>query len=191
MRRDEDFAFFEIDPVVARLAADPTRFRFLDACAKGKQVVMGDARLTLARAPAGANALVVDAFSSDAIPAHLLTREAFAAYLRHLGDNGVVVLHVSNKYFDLSRIIARTAGDLGLTTWLRADKAPPESFADTLRASSTVAVVARRDADVGVIAGEDGRWEKLDAKQDVAPWTDYSNILQAMYDRFTRPDRSR
>jgi hypothetical protein len=187
MRRDEDFAFYEIDPVVAQLASDPKKFGFLDACAKGKPIVLGDARLTLEKAKPGANVLVLDAFSSDAIPAHLLTKEAFASYLKHIDQNGVIVAHISNKYFNLSRILARTGAELGLTTWLRFDDASHSDFASTFRASSLVAVLARNPADVGVIASaNDGRWRKLEPAADVAPWTDdYSNMLQAVSDKLT------
>lgn len=187
MRRDEDFTYFEIDPVVVRIATDPSLFRFLDVCGKGRPIVLGDARLTLSRERAGAQALVIDAFSSDAIPTHLLTKEAFAAYLRHVDDRGVIILHISNNYLDLTRVIARTAAELGLTTWTRLDIAPPEEFKSKLRNSSHVAVLARRAEDVGPLAEDETRWKKIAPDASVAPWSDdYSNILQAMVDRYKR-----
>jgi spermidine synthase len=189
MRRDEPFAFFEIDPVVVKIASDPALFRYLDVCGKDRPIILGDARLTLAKAPAGAQLLVVDAFSSDAIPTHLLTKEAFAVYLRHLDARGVVVLHVSNNYLDLTRVVARTAGELGLRAWMRFDPTTGEEFRSSLRSSAQVVVLAREADHVGPIASGD-RWTPLDAKQNVAPWTDdYSNVLQAMADKFAPPKR--
>lgn len=188
MRRDEPFTFFEIDPVVVKIASDPSLFRFLDACGKGREIVLGDARLTLGRQPAGAQALVIDAFSSDAIPTHLLTKEAFAAYMRHLDERGVIILHISNNYLDLTRVLARTAAELGLTMWTRFDATPEEEFKTKMRASSHVAVLARSAEDVGVLASDPARWKLIAPDASVAPWSDdYSNVLQAMADRYRRP----
>ena len=184
MRRDEPFTFFEIDPVVVKIASDPSLFRFLDACGKHRPVVLGDARLTLAKATAGADVLVVDAFSSDAIPTHLLTKEAFATYLRHLDERGVIVLHISNNYLDLTRVVASTGAALGLQTWTRFDISTKEEFRAGLRSSSHVAVLARSAEDAGALAADPSRWRKVEPDASVAPWTDdYSNILRAMADK--------
>lgn len=187
MRRDEPFTFFEIDPVVARIASDPSLFRFLDVCGKNRPIVLGDARLTLARQSGSADVVVIDAFSSDAIPTHLLTKEAFEIYLSRLDERGVVVLHISNKHLDLGRVVARTAGEVGLQVWARFQSVPSEAFERTMQTSSYVVALARRPQDLGAVAAEGGDWRLLSPDAAVSPWTDdYSNILQAMADHYWR-----
>ncbi len=105
--------FYEINPLVERLAR--LWFTFLHDSAARTDVVLGDARLSLAaEAPQHFNVIVIDAFSGDAIPVHLLTREALALYRRHLQPDGILVFHVSNQYVDLEQVVAATAKDAGL-----------------------------------------------------------------------------
>jgi hypothetical protein len=105
--------FYEINPLVERLARH--WFTFLNDSSARTDVVLGDARLSLAaEAPQHFNVIVVDAFSGDAIPVHLLTREALALYRRHLQPDGTIAFHVSNEYIDLEPVIAGIAGDAGL-----------------------------------------------------------------------------
>jgi SAM-dependent methyltransferase len=107
--------FYEINPPVERLARH--WFTFLHDSPAKIDVVLGDARLSLAsEPPQNFNVIVVDAFSGDAIPVHLLTREALALYRRHLRPDGIIVLHVSNQYIDLEPVVAGIAGDAGLRT---------------------------------------------------------------------------
>lgn len=185
---DEAWRFYEIDPVVARIARDPKKFRFLAACGPDMPVVLGDARLTLAEAPGGLGALVVDAFSSDAIPAHLLTREALALYLAKLAPDGVLAMHITNRHLDLGRILARVGAEFGLSTHVARESFPfdPVRF----RAASTVAVLARDPAHLGALA-TDPAWERIAPDLARRPWTDdFSNILQAMADKRALPRRS-
>lgn len=110
-RPGDAYHFYEINPLVERVARD--QFTFLGGCA-GAQVHLGDARLTLAaEPPRGFDLLAVDAFSSDAIPVHLLTREAFAVFARHLSPDGVLAVHVSNRYLDLVPVVTAHADRLG------------------------------------------------------------------------------
>ncbi len=100
------YRFYEINPDVIRLAQQ--HFTFLKDCPARFDLVLGDARLSLERDPAqNFDVLVLDAFSSDAIPVHLLTREAWDIYRRHLRPNGVLAIHISNRYFDLRPVIER------------------------------------------------------------------------------------
>ena len=109
--------FFEIDPIVISVANDPALFTFLADAPKAPRIVEGDARLALAKEPTSAYDLVVlDAFSSDAIPIHLMTVEAIAEELRTLKPNGVIAFHISNRYYDLSPAISAALERLGLTT---------------------------------------------------------------------------
>ncbi|WP_053221147.1 fused MFS/spermidine synthase [Methylobacterium indicum] len=190
---DEAWRFYEIDPAVARIARDPEKFRFLSACGPDMPVVLGDARLTLAEAPGGENPggfglLMIDAFSSDAIPAHLLTREALALYLAKLSPTGVLAMHITNRHLDLGRIVARVGAEFGLSTFVAR-----EAFAFDpvrFRAAGTVAVLARDPAHLGTLAA-DPAWERIAPDRARRPWTDdFSNILQAMADKRALPRRS-
>ena len=108
----QHWTFYEIDPVIVGIARDPAQFTFLSRCQPGAPIIVGDARLTLERAPAAAaDILVVDAFSSDSVPMHLLTREAFATYRRHLAPGGLLLVHISNRYLDMEPVIAAAARD--------------------------------------------------------------------------------
>jgi spermidine synthase len=97
------WTYFEIDPHVVHIARDPTLFRFLSTCGADMQIVLGDAGLTLTASPQRYDLVVLDAFSSDAIPVHLLAREAFAGYLSRPTERGVIVLHISNRHMALWR----------------------------------------------------------------------------------------
>ena len=117
---------------VVRIARDPTLFRFLSACGPDMRIVLGDARLTLAASPERYDLIVLDAFSSDAIPVHLLTREAFAGYLSRLTARGVIVLHISNRHMALWRPAAAVGGAEGLVAYGKG-QLPPDTIDDELR----------------------------------------------------------
>jgi spermidine synthase len=178
-RKDgETWTFFEIDPEVVRLARDPNTFRFLSSCAPNAPVVLGDARLTLAASPQQFDLIVLDAFSSDAIPTHLLTREALRGYLAHLSPHGMLLLHISNRHLELAKVVATEGATEGLTTLIKTDHNRTD-FKQDLRAAAMVTVLARNEADFGSLLGAEG-WEKVEAGA-VAPWTDdYSDIIGAM-----------
>ncbi|MFV0296981.1 MAG: fused MFS/spermidine synthase [Hyphomicrobiaceae bacterium] len=109
--KGERWRFFEIDPLMVRIASDPVNFTFLQSCQPSPpDIVIGDARLTLAREPDGAfDLIIVDAFTSDAVPIHLMTAEALGLYLAKTSERGAVVLHISNRYLDLDAVVAATA----------------------------------------------------------------------------------
>ncbi|HSH61038.1 MAG TPA: fused MFS/spermidine synthase, partial [Acidimicrobiales bacterium] len=114
------WTFYEIDPTVARVARDTRLFTFLRDCPPVTDVVLGDARLSLTREPnRHFDVLVVDAFNSDAIPVHLLTREALALYVDKLRDGGVLAVHITNRYLDLRPVLADLAADAGLAAFVR------------------------------------------------------------------------
>ena len=119
--RGQHWTFFEIDPVVRRFSTDGT-FTFLRDCTPDAHIVIGDARLRLEQAaPHSFDALAIDAFSSDSIPLHLLTREAFDVYARALVPDGLLLVHVSNRYIDLVPVLAALAQERGLTARERLD----------------------------------------------------------------------
>jgi hypothetical protein len=167
-----NWTFYEIDPVVERIARDTRFFHYLDHCGAQCSVVLGDARLTLARSGSAHDILVLDAFSSDAIPIHLLTTEALRGYEQRLSPNGVLAFHISNRHIKLAPVIARLARERGLTALTRLDK-----HVDPKRGyEASEWVVMARVPDALRDFSSDSRWTKLVA--DARPaWTDdFSNI---------------
>ncbi len=178
----EEIIFFEIDPEVIRLARNSALFNFVSACAPDARIVTGDARLTLARETKPADIVIVDAFSSDAIPVHLLTKEALGVYLSRLTPEGVLIFHISNNVMDLSKTIARVAIEHGLVAFRRIDVVA-SSPDRNMYSSSMVMAVARTPAHLGAIATS-AEWKPIAADMNRRPWTDdYSTILEAIFDR--------
>ena len=174
---DEQWTFFEIDPEVIRIARDPRRFEFLSRCAPGAPIVAGDARLTLEVSPEHYDLIVLDAFSSDTIPVHLLTREAFAGYLSKLTPHGVILAHISNRHLDLAPVLANVAQSHGLVAFFGEDGRAGD-FMETLKANAHLVALARGIGDVGSIARI---WTPLRPDPSSALWTDdFSNILGVM-----------
>jgi spermidine synthase len=179
-RRDgEQWTFFEIDPEVIRIARDPKYFRFLSECAGDARIVPGDARLTLAASPERYDLIVLDVFSSDAIPVHLLTREALAGYLSRLARDGVIAFHVSNRYMELASAVAAVAAAEGLVAFVKLD-AGANHFMNDFRANAEVVTLARSVEHLGDLPSRRG-WRRLTPTAEVAAWTDdYSDILRAL-----------
>ncbi len=174
----ETIHFFEIDQQVVRIARDPRLFTYLEDSPAGVRVTLGDGRLTLAREPARSfDVLVLDAFTSDAVPVHLLTREAVHLYLSRVRDGGVVAFHVSNRYLDLERVLADVAaaeGAVGL-----AQDHPGDRAAGGL--PSRWVVLARTPQDLADLRA-DPRWVPLERlRSGHRPWTDdYSDLFGAL-----------
>ena len=115
----ETWRFFEIDPTVIEIARNPAHFTFLSSCAPNLPIVLGDARLTFAHEPDHVyDLIIVDAYSSDAIPVHLATAEAMALYKSKLAPHGVVMMHISNRHLELKSVVEGIAGANGLKTWI-------------------------------------------------------------------------
>lgn len=172
-RPGQAWTFFEIDPAVLDYSRDGT-FTFLRDCAPDARVVLGDARIELARALAGGfDIIAIDAFSSDAIPLHLLTDEAIETYLRALAPDGVLLVHISNRYVDLKPALSALARDNGLAALLRVDRdvKPP-------RTGSYWVALARDPQRLAVLReGSQVGWRPLPAT-DQAVWTDdFASIL--------------
>ena len=176
----ERWTFFEIDPEVVRIARDPRLFQFLQSCAPDAPIVLGDARLTLEASPQKYDLIVLDAFSSDAIPVHLLTREAIAGYLSKLSPRGVILAHISNRHMELAHVVAAVGDSEGLTMLLKEDRDAIDFGAD-FKASARVAILARDPAHFGDLASWTG-WQRVEPDLSIEPWTDdYSNILGAIW----------
>jgi hypothetical protein len=174
---DDTVHYYEIDPAIIRIARDPSLFTFVSTCRPDVPIVLGDARLTLAEAPDGAyDLIVVDAFSSDAIPIHLLTREAMAVYLRKLSPHGMVVMHVSNRHLELASVVAGIAAANGAITRV-SDVVSIDEADHPYKFSGTVAAVARSEEDFGPLA-QSSDWERREPDPKQWVWTDdYSNII--------------
>mgnify|MGYP001007036276 CR=1 FL=1 len=185
----QTLTYFEIDPSVVAIARNPKYFTYLqnaerpdpdDPSVPGAtiDIVMGDARLSLVDQPDGRfDLLVVDAFSSDAIPIHLITREAFELYFRKLKDDGVLMVHVSNRYLSLAPVVGNIAKDLGLTARVRNDTSDDH---DEGRFGSEWIAVVRKPARLVDLLAEFA-WDEITADERVGVWTDdFSNIVNVL-----------
>jgi len=174
----QTFTYYEIDPAVERMARDTTLFTFLRDCPPEIKVVLGDGRLTLQKvANRSQDLLVMDAFTSDAVPVHLLTREAMAMYLTKLKEDGVLVYHISNRYLDLKPVLASLAADAGIEAFLQEYDAPP----NTPTAFGSTWVAMARPGPTAEHIRADGRWTPLKPETKDRLWTDhYSNIFTAL-----------
>jgi spermidine synthase len=179
-RPDESWTFYEIDPLVADIARNPRLFTYLSDCAPKTAIVIGDARLKLREASdAGFDLLIVDAFSSDAIPAHLLTREAVASFMAKIRPSGALIIHISNQFLDLAPVIAAIADDAGLAGFV-GERAPDVSGMAKLYSESRWVALARDPAVLSALGAVDG-WNKLDAIPGARLWTDdYVDVLSAI-----------
>jgi hypothetical protein len=180
-RSGQQWTFYEIDPVVERIAREPRFFTYLSDCGDTCRVVLGDARVSLANAAeARYNLVVLDAFSSDAIPIHLLTRDAIRLYLSRLDPQGVIAFHISNRHLALRPVLGDLAADLGLVSIAQAHRVIDVATGQT---SSEWLLMARTSAALGGLA-TDRRWEFTVARRGARVWTDeYSNIVAALTGR--------
>jgi hypothetical protein len=179
-REGDSFTFYEIDKKIVDVATDPGYFTYYSSCAPDAPIVLGDARLTLADAKDGAyNLIIVDAFTSDAIPIHLMTKEAMATYIAKLAPHGIVVLHISNRHMELGSVVAGIAKANGFTTIINSGEVLDEDDSRYIY-GSTVTASARTRVDFGDLAG-DKSWEDKEPDPKQWIWTDdYSNIIGAM-----------
>lgn len=172
-RPGQSWTFFEIDPAIVRIARDTGQFSFLSRCAPGVPIRIGDARLSLAAAPPQSlDLLALDAFSSDAIPMHLLTREAFQTYGRVLAPRGLLLVHITNRFLDLEPVIAAAARDGGWTASLYENN--PASRWE----GRSVWIAMSRDP--AVIAKLTGRkaWRPLRERPGFPGWSDdFASVL--------------
>jgi hypothetical protein len=170
----EQFTFYEIDPLVERIARNPRYFTLLRDCSTEVRVVLGDARISLKNTPDHHyGMLVLDAFGADAIPIHLLTREAIQLYLAKLTDHGVLLFHVSNRYLDLRKVLGNVASDASLVALVESDTTEIQAG----KLPSRWIVMARTKEDLGALA-VDPRWIPLKGDPTARLWTDdFSSIL--------------
>lgn len=172
---DETWRFFEIDPVIIGIASNPAYFTFISHCMPKPDIVIGDARLTMAKeANESFDLLIIDAFSSDAVPVHLMTAEAIRLYLDKVKPDGVVLLHISNRYLDLDSVLAATIKIMpGAHGFIVSDDNADGSYGQS---TSTVALFAKSEAALAPFRELEGVSEFEDRR--LRAWTDdYSDIL--------------
>ncbi|MEO5897260.1 MAG: fused MFS/spermidine synthase [Vicinamibacterales bacterium] len=175
------WTFFEIDPTVEKIARRQDYFSYLSDCGVACRVVIGDARQSLAVDSAHYGVIVLDAFSSDAIPMHLVTREAVDLYLRRLAEGGVLVLHISNRHLNLEPVLATLADRAGLVSLIRSDHADWDE--QTGKTGSEWMVMSRKVEDLGSLSS-DRNWRATRSAGSVNLWTDdFSNILTLLMHR--------
>jgi spermidine synthase len=175
----EQWDLFEINPAVVEIARDPQLFQFLGRCAPTATFIVADGRRALqSMENARYDLIVLDAFSSDAIPAHLLTREAFAMYLQRLAPGGIIAVHVSNRYLALEPVVAANAAALNVPAFVRDD--PSDGTPGIQHAASTWIVLspdARRLEPLSRVRA----WRPLVSTPGFRPWTDdYTNLLSVV-----------
>jgi hypothetical protein len=182
-REGETWRFFEIDPTVIQISKNPKNFTFISKCQPDIDIVIGDARLTMAKEKDSSfDLLIIDAFSSDAIPVHLLTAEAVKMYLAKLKDDGVVLLHTSNRYLDLESVLSAIHRELppGTAGVVVSDNNADGSYAQS---TSTVVIFTKSEKALETYRSLDGVMELND--NGVRAWTDdYSDILAAFISKF-------
>ena len=175
-RRNDVFRFYEINPMVPVVANK--YFSYLKDSEAKVEIVQGDARLSLEReAPQRYDVLAVDAFSGDAIPAHLITREAVALFRRHLAPGGILAYHVSNRYLDLSPVLGKIAGEIGMSV-LQFDDYKTANDTNPIKSVSTWVLLASKPETLEPIKAF-GR--EPEAKPKWRTWSDdYHNLLQVL-----------
>jgi len=168
--------YYEINPLIVQIAK--TQFGFYEACPADKQLFMGDGRLVLESLPdEKLDFLAMDAFSSDAVPMHLLTREAYVSYQRHLKPTGVLAVNISNRYLDLAPVIAQPMAEMGWQGMVVDDDGTEEPFYD----GSTWVLLTRAPEIFGNASFTSSGAKRLVAKPGFHAWTDdFSNMIQIL-----------
>jgi spermidine synthase len=173
--------FLEIDPLVERIARDPRLFTYLQNSTGTVGVAIGDGRKLLERtAPESYDLIIADAFSSDSVPVHLLTREALQLYVSRLRSGGVLALHISNRYLGLEPVVAATVAAAGLHALANNDDAVPRLAENVGRSPSHWVVVSAAAEALAVVRRREA-WRELRSDPRASAWTDdYSNVFQAL-----------
>lgn len=177
----QTWTFFEIDPLVEMFARDSRYFRYMSECAGDTRVVLGDGRLSLHKVPDGRfDVLIMDAFSSDSVPMHLITREALALYMQKVAAGGLLVFNISNRNMDFAGVLGNLVDAAGLEGRYQRYRTGRADYRETYKVGSDWVVIARRQGDLALLDGMAG-WRRLHTDPAVGVWTDdFSNILGVM-----------
>jgi len=178
----QHWTFYEIDPVVAEIAGDPRFFSYLSDSDASWEIVLGDGRLSISGTEEGIfDLIIVDAYGSDAIPVHTITREAVGMYLDRLAPEGLLVFHISNIYIDLEPVVGALSRSLECEALIRVDDAISPEEQRKGRSASTWVVLASRPQYLASFA-VDPAWRAIEAPRETRLWTDdYSNLLSVIH----------
>ncbi len=173
----QQWQFYEIDPRVVSIAKNPAWFNYLQRCNNRAEMVIGDARLSLQKAPDHSfNLLIMDAFSSDAVPTHLLTREALELYLSKLTDDGLLAFHITNRHLALKQVLADHVNQLHLSGLLQEFK--PDHVVPLVVATDWVVISKHPERLLRLEQSQLGHWQKLPLTFGLRSWTDdFTNIF--------------
>lgn len=176
---ERHFDFFEIDPDIAKIAQDPQYFTYLSDCDSTNEIYIGDGRLEINKRPDQSyDMILADAFSSDNIPAHIITQEAIEMYLRKLKDGGVLVIHISNRYLDLEPVIAAVADEINIPAYARCDVKSRDIAGTKVQSYPSHYVVLTKNQDVITHLTQSKHWTPAIKRENIKAWTDkYSNIF--------------
>jgi len=177
----ESWTFYEIDPSIAHMARDSSLFSYVNDCKPDADIKVGDARLTMQRETERFfDLVIVDAFSSDSVPAHLITREALQLYRSRLNPGGLVFFHTTNRFADITSVAKTIAQDAGLASRAMHFSAHKEMPFHSFK-YPTSAVLIGNEKEILAAVGDDRRWVAAEPNKLVGTWTDdYSNILGAI-----------
>ncbi|TAL39831.1 MAG: hypothetical protein EPN97_01665 [Alphaproteobacteria bacterium] len=171
---DREFTFLEIDPAVVDVAQN--KFAFLSKCVSKRPptIIVGDGRLEFAKLKEKFDLLIIDVFTSDTIPTHIVTREALKTYFEHISPGGILAMNISNRYFELWSVIATTASTLGLSAEMKADLSPGRPF----YSSPSLWLVLSKDPPPPLAKRG---WRPVRPSETLRPWTDnYTNLMAAL-----------
>jgi hypothetical protein len=174
---NQHWTFYEIDPLVVKIARNTDYFHYLALCAKNSKMQMGDARLSLKKEPKQKfDLLILDAFSSDSVPIHLLTQEAMKLYFDRLKPTGILAFHITNRHLDIKKVMANHVQTLNLSARIQAFK--PINPAPLITATDWVVIVKDPQVLMRLDKSRLGTWQKLPLYFNMKPWTDdFTNIL--------------
>jgi len=174
----QHWTLYEIDPLVIEIAENPKYFTYLKRCSKNLEFRVGDARLSLANEKDQKfDLLIMDAFSSDSVPTHLLTREAIELYFRKLKPNGILAFHITNRHLALKKVISDHVTHLKLSALIQEFR--PKQDIPLVIATDWV-VMAKKPETIALLQQSRlGNWQKLPLYFDMKPWTDdFTNIIE-------------
>ena len=181
VKQNQEWTFYEIDPVVNKIAENPKYFSFLHNRKDNVKVLLGDGRLLIKKAASNKyNLIILDAFSSDSIPVHLLTKEAIELYLSKLANDGILAFHISNRFLNLRPVLANIAHSLGLVCYLEVDYPIKKSEKKLGKYPSHWVVMAREEKDLSKLLLSNAKWQGLQST-NAHVWTDdFSNIFSVI-----------
>jgi spermidine synthase len=174
-RKNQKVDMFEIDPMVVRIAENPAMFRYLSECPGTHEIFLGDGRIRMSQRPdARYGAIILDAFSSDSIPSHMVTSEAIRLYFDKLAPHGVVLFNTTNRHLNLGPLLAGQAEQLHMVAYGKAFS----GYKEPLHYENHWVAIARDPSDLAPLVAREGGWKLLSPIEGTKPWTDdYVNIL--------------